>query len=204
VTAASEEQVRELAVEILSRSPYAGWRQQPRLEWLHGLLQAIERFFMWLNALADTRPVLYAALMLVLLAAALGLIAHLVYTIRLALRAGTDTATVAPPSPLTRLAEDAAQLAAAGRYLDAAHHMQLAVIELLLQRGIVELSRSEPNRTLRERIRGATLPPHEQHELVRLLDTLERHWFRDRRADHSLYEAWCLLHARLRALPGVA
>jgi hypothetical protein len=193
--AASDEQVRELAAQILARPKYAHWRAEGRLGTLQHLLDLLARFLEWLRNLADTQPLLYLLLMLLLFASFAALLTHIVYTMRIAMRRRAPVVS-APPAP-PGLLDQALALAGAGMFLDAAHLMQLAVIELLLQRGILELARSEPNRTLRERLRRADLPPTERGELTRLLDQLERQWFRDRSADQSSFEAWRSLYARL-------
>lgn len=196
MTLQSEDHIRNLAAEILSRSPYAQWRRsEAQLGW-RWLLDAIASFFDGLARLADTRPVLYAALMIALFLLAGLLLWHVVYSIRRALRA-----TPPPPSPAAArgptLREEAQRLAAAGLFLDAAHHLQLAAIELLLQRGVLELGRFEPNRTLRRRLRQAALPADERDDLLRLIDALERQWFRDRQGDRQLYLGWEMLMGRL-------
>ena len=88
-------------------------------------------------------------------------------------------------------------LAAQGRFLEAAHRLQLATIELLVSQRRLALSRFEANRVLRRRVREATLPMAERRTLVDLVDRLERGWFRDRAGDADLYGAWRTLHARL-------
>lgn len=200
----ADDRIRTVAADILSHAPYSQWRPQGSIEWLFRFLDAIRDFFHWLDVLADTRPLLYAGLMLTLLALSVGLGAHIFYSLRLALRRPLESDRAAGADARPGLAEDAQRLAAAGQFLDAAHHMQLAVIELLLQRGVLDLARSEPNRTLRARLRQARLPGAERDDLMGLIDQLERQWFRDRRPDPRLYEAWCRLHARLTTLPAVA
>lgn len=194
---ASDEQVRELAAQILARPQYAHWRAEGRLGAIQHLLDRVAQFLEWLRNLADTRPLLYLLLMVLLFAMAAALVAHIFYTMRLAMRRGAPAATASATAP--GLLDQALALAGAGLFLEAAHQMQLAVIELLLQRGTLELARSDPNRTLRARLRAADLPARERAELTRLLDQLERQWFRDRTADQSSFEAWRLLHARLSA-----
>ena len=104
----------------------------------------------------------------------------------------------APGGP--RFVEEAEALAANGRFLEAGRRLQLAVIELLLRRRVVALTRSDSNRILRARLREASLPEPERRDLLDLLDRFERSWFRDGSADRSLYEAWCDVHARLAAV----
>jgi hypothetical protein len=100
------------------------------------------------------------------------------------------------PLPL----QEARALAADGHFLAAAHHVQLAALQMLLERRFVELARSEPNATLRRRLSGSSLPEAEKGDFLSLLDRLEAHWFRDREDDRALYRDWCQLHARLDGL----
>jgi hypothetical protein len=78
--------------------------------------------------------------------------------------------------------------------------VQLAALQMLLERRFVELARSEPNTTLRRRLSGSSLPEAEKGDFLSLLDRLEAHWFRDREDDRVLYLDWCQLHTRLDAL----
>ena len=197
--AANDEQARALAREILARSRYAQWRPHGRYDWLQSFLAWLQDLLDRLNDLAVTRPVLYAFVLGTLLLVSLLLLVHVVYSLRLALAATPSQPPGAPPAP--SFAERAASLARAGHFLDAAHQMELAVLDLLMQRRVVVLARSEPNRTLRRRLHEAALPEGERQSLIGLLDQLERQWFRDRAEDQTLYEAWCALHQRLRHLP---
>jgi hypothetical protein len=88
-------------------------------------------------------------------------------------------------------------LAGRGEYLEAARHVQLAVLEVLVARRVISLARSEPNGVLRERLRGAALPDHERGLCLALLGRLERACFRDHLGSEDLYQAWCALHERL-------
>jgi hypothetical protein len=92
---------------------------------------------------------------------------------------------------------EAEALAARGRFLEAARQLQLAVIQLLLRRRVLDLTRSDPNRTLRTRLRDAHMPEADRRDLLGLIDAFERGWFRDRREDPELYESWRAVHARL-------
>ena|SRR5436309_11982693 len=65
---------------------------------------------------------------------------------------------------------------------------------------VLELGRSDPNRTLRRRLRDAALPEAERGDLLALIDWLEQRWFRDRSEERELYDRWRSLHARLGAV----
>lgn len=193
----SDDALRELAGEILARPEYA--RFQPvDLERLEGLLGRIEAFLDRLAGLADTSPWLYALVVGGLLLLAAGLLLHVVVSLRAALGQEAPPRPARPGGPEPpRFAEEAARLAGERRFLEAAHQLQLGCIDVCLRRGVLELRRHEPNRTLRHRLRDSALPEAERREFEQLVGTLERQWFRDRRDERSLYEAWRGLHARL-------
>lgn len=198
-----DDRARALAREIIRRPEFGSWREidfgsLPLLAWL-------QEWLAWLNesleSLAFYSPALYWTLVYALAAIAALLIAHMVWTLRVALKANANDAADAPATGGTDFVALAGDLAATGRFLDAAHYMQLACIEQLLRRRLISLSRSEPNRTLRRRIVTSPVPAAEQAGLVRLLDQTETAWFRDRSQDPALYQGWRHLHARISALP---
>jgi hypothetical protein len=92
---------------------------------------------------------------------------------------------------------EAAALARRGRYLEAAHRVQLATLALLIEFDWLELARSDPNRTLRTRVRESALPTRERHELITLVDRLEALWFDVPREDRLLFEDWVSLDERI-------
>lgn len=194
LTAGEDEDLRRLAGEILQRREFAGprrtfdlWELVP--DWLGWL-------FGW-GDLASSNPVLYYAILAALLSTAAILITHIAWSIRAALRAPglPQSATPAPPRPT--FADEAERLASEGRYLEAAHRLQLGVLELLLRGRRLELARFEPNRVLRRRLAEARLAADERRELGVLLDRFERRWFRDRQEDPDLYRGWRSLYQRV-------
>ena len=202
----TDEQVRTTAVDILQRAPYARWRNsgtgmavlEPLLRWLTGLNR-------WLLELSVRQPVLYWLLIGGLLLVATLMLVHVVWSVRVAL------SLPAPPAPRRSAAGGgpslfaaAEALAAQGRYLEAAHRLQLATIEVLLTRRLISLSRFEPNRVLRGRLRSAALPEPERRALLALVDRLEARWFRDRANDAALYGDWYALHRRVLAVAEAA
>lgn len=219
----TDERVRLLADEVLARSRYDAYRRPKsalqelvervaetlRGDWLpdwlldaweaikSGLLSSLE------GLLEDTPLAILARFLLAgaIVAAAAAALAALVRALR-----GTPVAPDAA-RPGDRTSGDAVSwiaqaegLAGAGRFLEAAHCTQLAALQLLLSREWLALGRSEPNRTLRRRLREARLPDSERADFLALLDRLESRWFRDRAEDRDLYGAWRGLHARLEAL----
>src|SRR5437867_8249692 len=186
-----DEHVRALAVTILKRSEFAFWHDTP---WLVS-------FLAWLSGLWETDPVLYGAMLVGLTAVALLLLAHVAWAVR---RALALPAPARPPRPDTApppFLEEADALAQRGMFLEATRRVQLAALDLLLRARVLELGRSDPNRTLRRRLRDATLPEAERGDLLALIDWLEQRWFRERSEERELYDQWRSLHARLGAVP---
>ncbi len=81
-------------------------------------------------------------------------------------------------------------LARRGHFLEAAHRVQLATLALLIEFGWLELARSDPNRTLRDRVRASGLPKAEGLSLIQLVDRLEALWFNEPEEDRVLFEDW--------------
>jgi len=97
---------------------------------------------------------------------------------------------------------EARSLARAGRFLEAAHRVQLATLALLIELDWLELARSDPNRTLRRRIAVSGLPERERAQLIALIDRLEALWFSEPRDDPRLFEDWLALDERIVSLAG--
>lgn len=208
----TDAEIRALAREILDAEAYARWRQ-PRgvLEkWFDELSQRISEAW---RALADWLARVFPDseggasldeswlifLFCLFVGTALGFLA--VYGIRREPRAAAPGAEPAEDFEKRMLAE-ASQLDRAGRSLEAAHVVQLAVLEVLIRRGWLTLERSEPNVTLRRRLDSSALRPDARRELVALIDRLERAWFRDRRAANAstdLYGGWLAFYRELQA-----
>ncbi len=191
----TDEHVRALAKEILSRDPYGGWHANEMiLPWLQRLNAWLEQWNNWVGSLpAGMQVVILGGMILV----SMLLLGHVVWSVMVALRtkAPEQASPIAAGGP--GFAAEAEALAAQGRFLEAAHRLQLATIELLVSQRRLALSRFEANRVLRRRVREASLPVSDGRALVDLVDRLERGWFRDRAADAALYGDWRALHARL-------
>jgi len=203
--ALSDERIRELAHEILSRREYARFRPLDTDPFRY-LLDWLRAAFDWLSTLYSVSPGLWYALFGSLVLVTLALLAHVVWSIRVALRAPA----LAPPrqegAERPDFEREAERLAAEGRLLEAAHAMHLACVERLLRKRAVELRRHDPNRTLRRRVAAASLAPEQKRDFARLLDQLEERWFRDptpQPRDRALFEDWRSLYARL-AVPAAA
>jgi hypothetical protein len=194
----SDEQIRTLAAEILSRDEY--FRPGIAEEAWRALLARILGFLDFLEALRFSSPLLYWMILGILLLAAVVLLAHVVWTVRLALRMpGPETQERARPAGPGFL-EQAESLAREERFLEAARRVELGILELLLRRRVIELSRSDPGRTLREQVRVSALPEAERSSLISLQRRLEAGLFREHAADRVLYQAWLDLHRRLESV----
>src|SRR5438309_10823162 len=188
--APSDEHVRALAVTILQRSEFALGQGTP------GLIS----FLAWLSGLWETDPVVYWVRRAGLVAVALLLLAHVTWAVRRALAVPAPARPPRPDTAAPPFLEEADALARRGMFLEAARRVQLAALDLLLRARVLELGRSDPNRTLRGRLRDAALPEAERGDLLALIDWLEQRWFRDRSEERELYDRWRSLHARLGAV----
>jgi len=200
--AVTDEGAREAAVEVATRWHYARYAIPERVD-PASLLHWLSDFLAWMARLYLESPALWLLLVVGLLALSLALLGHVIWTVRLAMRAN-EAAQPPPRSKETaRLDETAEAFARAGHFLDAAHAMHLACVERLVAGGVVELRRHDPNPTLRARLARAALSDADRDEFLRLLAWLERRWFRDRvpePRDAELFAAWRALHARLPAV----
>lgn len=191
----ADEEIRALAHTILARERYAQHR------WDLGPM----RLFDWLSDLAATQPALYWLLIATIAIVGVLALVHLIWSLRTALASAPPrVSSDADQATRPRWVEEAHRLAAAGRFLDAAHHLQLGVIDRLLRARLLDLSRSDPNSVLRQRLRKVALPEAQQRELLALIDRFERRWFRDRGEDAGLYESWRALHQQLDGVLGSA
>jgi hypothetical protein len=120
-----------------------------------------------------------------------------VWTVRLALRMPGPEVRERARATGPGFLEQAESLARENRFLEAARRVELGVIELLLRRRVIELSRSDPGRALREQVQSSALPEAERSALIALQRRLEAGLFRENKADHSLYQDWLDLHQRL-------
>jgi hypothetical protein len=111
---------------------------------------------------------------------------------------------VPPGRPTSQASVDlvaaAQELAAQGRFLEAAHQLLLACLRSVARHGIIELHPEDTNREVRARLDGASLPGPLRDELLALLGSTERAWFRDRGQDPELYRRWQSTYADLQDL----
>ncbi len=218
-----DEQVRELAREILSRPEYAAHRRpRTRLqelidglaEWIRSLGDWVPPWMvdLWESFWATVREMFGYALgddalivvirlaVVVLVLGAFTLLALRVIRDLRERRAEPEEGALRSDAEPGWIA-DAEVFAREGRFVEAAHSTQVASLQLLLRKRWLELERSEPNRTLRRRLAETSLSDALRDRFVGLLDRLEGRWFRDRVEDRDLYTDWRVLHAEIAALP---
>ncbi len=195
---AGDDEIRRLAAEILTREEYADFRGD--LAAWEAVFEFFRGFPEWAESLRIASPGLFWLMMLGLLATAGLLLLHTGWTLRAALSAPPpETATEIRRLATKSLLARAEELAHEGDFLEAARHVQLATLERLLDRGVIDLSRSETNRVLRERLHSAHLPPEQLEALLEALTRLEAALFREPKNDPALYESWLGLYSRLSA-----
>lgn len=194
---ASDETIRAAAAEVLAREEYARFRWvEP--DWVLAFQRWLEGVLLWLRDLGDTSPFLFFLLLAGLLVVAVLLIAHIVWSLRVAMRGSPAATTAATPRASRDFTAEAERLASEGDTLGACRALQLACLDLLLRGGTVELARHHGNATLRERLRRSPLAPSLRDDLITAIDALERGWFRDRETSADLYADWQRIHRGLR------
>jgi hypothetical protein len=179
--------IRALAIEILDRPEYASWRSKT----------SPERIIRWLLDLLANDPVLFWLIVGTMLLILVLIVAHVAWTIRRGLGARSPDGPGGARDAARSFVDDAAALAARGRYLDASRAVQLGAIELLVRAGRIRLGRGDANRVLRRRLAEARIDDALREELVASIASLERRWFRDREEDQTLYDRWRGVYGRL-------
>jgi len=188
--------LRSLASEILARPEYAQFRPFDEKWWMH-LASALLRLQNWVAGLGLFEYALLLGGLVLLLAL---LVFHIVWSLRIALATPSNAEHGGGDTQAAGFDTRARRLAEGGYFLDAAHQMHLACIDRLLREGVLQLHRHDPNRTLRKRLKAASLSEDLKAVFLSLLERMERRWFRDHMADASdreLYDEWRMLHDRL-------
>jgi hypothetical protein len=183
---ASDATVRELARQILARPEYAAATgvQAKAQTWMLRALDRILHWFSGLQVLRASSPLLYWTIVLAIAAVCAGLIAHVAWTLWIAMTAPDPApAQRAPSANFPNLEREAEALAAGGRYLDAAHRLMLASFRTLAERSVIELRPDRSNRWIRAALRGSALAESLALEIDGLVERTERRWFGDRARD---------------------
>jgi biopolymer transport protein ExbB/TolQ len=196
----SDDQVRDLAGKILARPEYAGaGGVHSKVEsWLSRLFEWLLRGLSSIEVLRNTSPLLYWVVVLAVAGVSVALIAHVIWTIWIAMTAPQPVSPArASGSNPTDLSREAEALAASGRYLDAAHRLMLASFRTLAERSVIELRPDRSNRWIRAALRGSTLAENLTAELDALVERTERRWFGDRKNDPEIYARWRTAYEQL-------
>jgi hypothetical protein len=194
----SDAATRGLAAEILERHEYAQYRQLSR-EWIKELVELLSRWFSFLRHLHDVSPLLYYLVLLGLVLLAGFLLAHVVWSVRSALRSSSP-ATPKQTAALQRdVVEEARALAKAGSYLEASHRLLLASLAHAARAQLLELTPDAGNRAVCERLLAADLPASVRQRLIELIRQTDALWFGTRAQSPELYEAWRSVYEQLRS-----
>jgi hypothetical protein len=195
----SDEAIRAAAHAVLAREEYARYRFAESFpDWLEAIKSWIWDYIEWTRELSSTSPVLFTLFIGGLTLISLLLLAHIVWTLRVAMRGRPAREAHEGRAAQRDFAGEAARLAARGETLEACRALQLACLELLIGRGALALARHDSNSTLRTRLRGCPLPAPLREDLIAAVDRLERSWFRDREPSADLLALWHRVHAGLR------
>jgi hypothetical protein len=191
--------VRKLAAEILSRREFDAAKPstlQTTLErWLNWFISLLQR----LQFIHDTAPLLYWTIMAAMMLLVAAIVTHIVLTIRLAMREAEPPAKIAAHEPPPDLAARAESLAAAGRYLEAAHWLMIASFRTLGEHSVIELRPDRSNAWIRAALIESKLPDGLAAELAELVARTERRWFGERAEEPEIYSRWRSALTRLSA-----
>lgn len=196
---ASDSAVRELAGKILARPEYAEVHNTVP-SWV---LSWFRWFFVWISKfklMHTNAPGLYWLIVAAMFAVFALLVAHIVWTVSIAMRA-SQLAEPSAANPEKRDPEaDAAQLAASGSYLEAAHHLMIATFRTLAERSVIELRPDRSNRWIRLAVRRSKLNDSLALRIDDLIGRTERHWFGDRENSPAIYSQWQSTYQELSRL----
>jgi len=163
----SREQVGAQIEQILAQPRYAqeenvdvdpAWAR-PLETILRILSRLFSRFTDASNALFSDSPIVFWAIVAVLVVALLGIIVHIIWVVTHSLRTGGrtrgETATALPRRSPAQLVETAARAAEAGDFNRAIVSLYLAAVAHLDRQGLIVYSRSDTNSQILRRLSGA-------------------------------------------------
>jgi hypothetical protein len=189
--------VRKLAAEILSRREFDAAKpstfQTTLQKWLDWLFSLIDR----LQFIHQTSPALYWTIMAMLMLLLAAIVTHIVLTIRTALRVAEPPAKLSEQELPPDLAARAESLAAAGRYLEAAHWLMIASFRALAERSVIELRPDRSNAWIRAALMESKLPGGLSAEIAGLVARTETRWFGERGEEPEIYSQWQSAFERL-------
>jgi hypothetical protein len=191
--------VRKLAAEILARREFDAARptkfQTTFQQWLNWFISLLDRLAM----LHETSPTIYWMIMALMMTVLAVIVTHIVVMIRAALRVTEPPAKASTQEAPPDLAARAESLAAAGRYLEAAHWMMIASFRALGERSVIELRPDRSNAWIRAALAESELPRGLSAEIAALVARTERRWFGERADEPDIYAQWRSAFERLHA-----
>jgi hypothetical protein len=194
----SDPAVHQLTARILARPEFAA--VNPAMpSWVDSFLK-LSQWLRRLELLHDAAPALYWVIVGGAGLIGLGLVAHMIWILRIAMSAPAPpsrglTAGHAAPD----LMREAGSLAASGRYLEAAHCLMIASFHALANHSIIELRPDRSNQWIRGALRKSPLAGNLADEVDALVVRTERNWFGGRENDPELYSQWLAACARIAA-----
>ncbi|MHB8384728.1 MAG: hypothetical protein ACYDC3_20615, partial [Candidatus Binataceae bacterium] len=169
--------VLKLTHQILARPEFAAAANANRTtDWGSTIAQWIAR----LESLRETNPILYWTIFGGVIAVAIALFGHMIWTIWIATHTSAPSENRAAREATPDLAAEAASLAADGYYLEAAHRLMLASFRTLGERAVIQLRPDRSNSWIRAELRKSALGAELAADLDRLVERTERRWFSDR------------------------
>jgi len=186
----SDGAVRDLAAQILSRPEFASARPSASDKWFASLLQHIIEWLNQLLGLHDSAPGLYWLVLIASFLIFALLVAHIAWTISIALRAPIPAPTPPFKEDSANPIADAERMAAAGSYLEAAHLLMIASFRTLAERFVIELQPDRSNLWIRRALQGSNLEKRLAQRVIELIERTERHWFGDRDSKSEIYTEW--------------
>lgn len=185
-----DSRVRDLAHEILARPEYAAARPLAVENWFYSMLVRLIAWLQNLGTLRITAPGLYWLILTGLFLVLAVLVAHIVWSISVALRAPEPQERMASSGQLRDPAAEAELLAASGNFLEAAHNLMIASFRTLAERSVIELRPDRSNRWIRRALRDSQLNGTLVVEIDGLVARTERQWFGDRENSPDIYSQW--------------
>ena len=186
----SDTTVKDLAHKILARPEYDNAHVSAPANWLMSIVRRLVAWLGKFESLHVHAPVLYWLLWVVLLLILVLLVAHIAWSVSIALRAPEPREALARSGEHPDPRGDAERLAASGSYLEAAHLLMIASFRSLAENAVIELRPDRSNRWIRSALFASKLNSNLAGEIDGLIDRTERHWFGDRENDPAIYTQW--------------
>jgi hypothetical protein len=178
--------LRDAVAEVFARPEYRWTTGQSVLEWL---AQLVGRLLDALTHLQRGHPAAFRLLLVALMAALMGLLAHMAYVVWRITRPTARTPVVAaaaarPPDQAAAHRARAEQLARGGRYAEALAHRFVAILLDLDQRRALDF---RPSKTPAEYVGEARLDASGRASFANLVGQLYRHVFGGLPCDERAY-----------------